>query len=99
MAEPPLAGAVQLTVACASPAVAVGAAGVAGAVAAGPVAAVVPVPVSGTLTISPLESVTRRLAVLPPVVVGLNTTPISQPPSGATGVPVQVLFGPSAKCA
>src|SRR5215213_9281965 len=96
MAEPPLAGAVQLTVACASPAVAVGAAGVAGAVAAGAVGAgaVPPVPDSGTLTILPLASVTRRLAVLLPVVVGLNTTPISHPLSATTVAPRQVLFDP-----
>src|SRR5215213_634499 len=43
-------------------------------------------------------SVTRRLAVLLPVVVGLNCTPISQPPSGATVTPVHPVFGPSWKC-
>src|SRR3954452_24209507 len=56
--------------------------------------AVPPVPVSGTLTILPLESVTRRFAVLLPVLVGTNCTPISHPPSGATGV-LHVLLGPS----
>src|SRR3712207_2069392 len=60
--------------------------------------AVPPVPESGTLTILPFESVTRRLAVLLPVVVGLNCTPISQPLSGATVTPVQPAFGPSLKC-
>src|SRR4051794_36923117 len=59
------------------------------------------VPASDTLTILPLESVTRRLAVLVPLEVGANCTPISQPVSGATltPVPTHVLFGPILKCA
>src|SRR3954452_22765242 len=60
--------------------------------------AIPPVPFSGTLTILPLESVTRRFALLLPVLVGTNCTPISHPPSGFTGVR-QVLLGPSLYCA
>src|SRR4051812_39963476 len=56
-----------------------------------------PVPVTGMLTILPLESVTRRLADLLPVEVGANCTPISHPVSGATGV-LQALLGPSLYC-
>src|SRR3712207_4877340 len=93
MAEVPVvAGAVQLTVAEPLPAVAVTPVGAPGT------CWVPPVPDSGTLTILPAESVTRRLALLLPVVVGANCTPISQPLSGATVTPVQPAFGPSLKC-
>src|SRR3954466_13284178 len=55
-------------------------------------------PVTGMLTILPLESVTRRFAVLLPEEDGVNCTPISHPPSGSTGA-LQVLFGPILYCA
>src|SRR4051812_23057921 len=44
----------------------------------------------------PAASVMRRFAVFEPVVVGAKMTPISHPPSGATGV-VHPLV-PSLKC-
>src|SRR3954468_16235897 len=58
-------------------------------------------PVTGMLTILPLESVTVSEADLLPDDVGLNWTPISQPLSGATvtSAPMQVLLGPSLNCA
>src|SRR3954467_4588619 len=75
-----LVGAVHLTVAAALPAVAVTPVGAPGS------DETTPLPVSGTLTVLPFESVTLSWAFFGPVVVGAKTTPISHPPPLATGV-------------
>src|SRR3954454_4704204 len=59
-----------------------------------------PVPLSGIAgSLVPPLSVRTRLAVLPPVVVGANLTPISQPSPGSTSVVHALVVPASVKCA